>query len=1303
MSKATTAVLLLLDVGPRNFQFLQSINMQCVKVLPDRKFGEYLPSESSAGKNSPVFQTSCRSRKNYQGLIMCLVYKDGWSGSKECPNWVLKCFLEPVLTSSQKEKEDICGVMVVNSVPELEKYRPHLFSSIRDICAALSSRSLPKLKKKFLKDEAGLPIGQFTEVLFRQLYETHPRIADDSEAPYAVAMLQEMFHQIDYNGDQTTNWDEFTTFCVQTGVVEHISSGGSTYSLDDYIIEYGEEPLQRDHILSGYRLVCQMRHIPENRKLVVIPEESDNVMILDERFRMHSQIYPAKVHVVGTIRTAKTDSEDQRKKHGFVPRAIIYDCIYLTGRDLYCYCSSDHSITICKELSSLGGKRVNYIQHNRFYHSLLHMKLCWSEKHNILCSTASDRTIYGWNIDDSSIIFQINRHSDNITDFICVDALDIFITCGMDKRIVMWSAVSRRVKGILLGHKRGVRCLSQYENTLLSAGFELEAKTWDMAGKDCVAVLRGHRSPIVCARLMCAHAHSEKDYRAITVDEGGEFRLWNIYVRERTSDPVPVPTLQIFNMQNPESPLDGFRFLALPYSPLFSTSYYSDIIACSTKLLHFLPEKNVKEFIPPTACKINEASSSVVTSVGKNILLYDIGLGRFSNVFEEVSSADITALCMDGERGRKMFLGNSAGNIMLVNSTTGVIIDRLVDSHSRDVTAILQSAKSNECIYSSSLDGHIRRYEQSNGQLNVHNFIDYAFGEGIGVTSIKLAETIHILVATSAGKMWGLWHNTSFKKLLVIHEEEIVTAVEIIGVSRDAEDITMKMSSTSEKSIIKPSSATKSSTIQNSSHGASTVEKENMMTLAVAVPSGVIVYTFDVVDMRGIRSFKLCTDRSLYITDLTIIKSPDISSVNYSSNLRDYGSSSHGYQLVASTDDGNLVLWDTSGLRTQSDWKFRKRFQGVPPGKKHLKFLSSRRPSSASSRDDVSAGNVYISGSSKKGDALSFKDTSKLLKQSTAAGSILSVGNDVEKHAGLHSHDQRSAGNRKEQVEVASSWIELTSTEMFVLAQGEKDAEVVMSRRIWNAHSDIIPFAVPLHSHGCLVTVSHDGYHRMWNLDAECLGELALPNITESMKKNSRCNEPGTAWKFILEKIPVTQGHIDVANALRMNMRINPSRGRRMDVQTMERRNNGLAAGFRGFRDASIFSNEEENEIPSPRSQVRRQVLHSLSEPPAAPDDVPPSRVPTKEEKELLRLSLNLEEPAFRSGKSNIMKNSNEMPLSAPGNIESFQRGDSKNFATKSFVENSLSKKDQSMLGKSWMAGSTDSLMMSYFGVPSLW
>jgi hypothetical protein len=61
----------------------------------------------------------------------------------------------------------------------------------------------------------------------------------------------------------------------------------------------------------------------------------------------------------------------------------------------------------------------------------------------------------------------------------------------------------------------GVRTLSHYESTLLSAGFECDARTWDLVTKDPVAILRGHRFPVAAAKLMCDRAQSEKEHRAV--------------------------------------------------------------------------------------------------------------------------------------------------------------------------------------------------------------------------------------------------------------------------------------------------------------------------------------------------------------------------------------------------------------------------------------------------------------------------------------------------------------------------------------------------------------------------------------------------------------------------------------------------------------------------------------------------------------------------------------------------------------------------------------------------------------------
>lgn len=212
VSKNISAILFLLDGGPRNFQFVQSVAVQCIQIPVDNSTNILAPIGGDT-HSYPLFNITGKTRKDYQGVALFVIYKDGWhengikdemtdlkrspSRSKFNQKWVAKSFLEPIYVTTKKAIDERCGQLVVGAVPALEKFRPRLFNSVRDICAALSSTALPKLKKKFLRSETGLEIVPFTEVLFKQLHESFPRIAeDDEEAAFTVAMIQEMFYQI---------------------------------------------------------------------------------------------------------------------------------------------------------------------------------------------------------------------------------------------------------------------------------------------------------------------------------------------------------------------------------------------------------------------------------------------------------------------------------------------------------------------------------------------------------------------------------------------------------------------------------------------------------------------------------------------------------------------------------------------------------------------------------------------------------------------------------------------------------------------------------------------------------------------------------------------------------------------------------------------------------------------------------------------------------------------------------------------------------------------------------------------------
>ena len=188
----TAAIAIFLDGEPRIFQYVEHVTVECCHIPTDGNEVSFLLSSAST---NTLFKLYARPHKEYQGICLCVLYKDRWMGNHTAI-WAVKTTLEPIYVQTTREKDEKCQQISISSVPALERYRPKIFENIRDMCAALSSRALPKLKKSFMRSESGLNLEQFTSVLFNQLYETHPRVVDASERGYVVALIHEMFSQM---------------------------------------------------------------------------------------------------------------------------------------------------------------------------------------------------------------------------------------------------------------------------------------------------------------------------------------------------------------------------------------------------------------------------------------------------------------------------------------------------------------------------------------------------------------------------------------------------------------------------------------------------------------------------------------------------------------------------------------------------------------------------------------------------------------------------------------------------------------------------------------------------------------------------------------------------------------------------------------------------------------------------------------------------------------------------------------------------------------------------------------------------
>ena len=206
-------------------------------------------------------------------------------------------------------------------------------------------------------------------------------------------MIEEMFLQIDYNGDGGCDWDEFTTFLSITGLGSgprgaHKKEGDGVdingeAVLNEYVITYTEDLAKRDKFLSSQKEVWSTHYFPDNRRLAVVNKNSDRVMIVDEHFnlittiecnRLSSAVVGSKVRdaclpfhssfltsfalCVGSLPPPQFQTHPiAASSIAVVPgaaanemAAYVYDVAYLGSRSTYALTTSDHALTLLREV-----------------------------------------------------------------------------------------------------------------------------------------------------------------------------------------------------------------------------------------------------------------------------------------------------------------------------------------------------------------------------------------------------------------------------------------------------------------------------------------------------------------------------------------------------------------------------------------------------------------------------------------------------------------------------------------------------------------------------------------------------------------------------------------------------------------------------------------------------------------------------------------------------------------------------------------------------------------------------------------
>jgi len=275
-----------------------------------------------------------------------------------------------------------------------------LFGSVPTICAALSSTALPLLKPQFMKARDGLDVRAFVDILFKQLLGVEPRLRDAREASSVASLLHELFRQIDINGDQLVDWEEFTNHTISSGMMA--GSSDPLYGADEFAVSY-ELDLGYGPTSSGgpsaHGSVRLMRYVPELGRILVVSKDSPKFKAYDALGGFqHEYSFDAGGEAGGpaspTARGGGADAEAPSE-------GVIHDLIYISERQTLVAALSDHAIHLLTEQLSSAGKHRTYKSAGVIVTHSLHRMLVWSPTADRLFSVDTYSKLYNWSLDSA--------------------------------------------------------------------------------------------------------------------------------------------------------------------------------------------------------------------------------------------------------------------------------------------------------------------------------------------------------------------------------------------------------------------------------------------------------------------------------------------------------------------------------------------------------------------------------------------------------------------------------------------------------------------------------------------------------------------------------------------------------------------------------------------------------------------------------------------------------------------------------------------------------------------------------------
>lgn len=482
---------------------------------------------------------------------------------------------------------------------------------------------------KFREKEAnaGITMIDFIEIMLYHLPENTKKNGDKE---WKISVLIDLFKNIDVNDDELLEFDELTSYCVNSGVLAQSEHAKPQF-------QYKEKSDFVDTRAQG-EAIAKMRWFSKPQKLVVFEQSSKIACVYNEM-----------VHFLGEIRLEdryedKSSSRPQKLQNKVADDLGKGEDVFKVQVD-YCMLDVEYVPTLKMLAISSSDLMLSFwdVETLRFQNEtrsqVAQNMLRWCPTSASLATSGTDGVIHVWSItrDVKRQVKYLVRHTDTVTDILEVDVHEIIVSCSLDSKIILWDRIDFKPRGRLRGHKQGVRQMvfMTEHDILATVGFEYDCFLWDLSSRQLITTLASHRNSLIGIQVLQA-----KTQQLITADIDGIFKVWGYGGSGSTiSSTSSMRVLETFCCNT-----KGGNVLVKAFATLDTAAY----VAAGAKYIHLFERKRIRNNEDtPLMGFYNSTSSQLIAATNSGIVVYDATNGETVEEYQNIHETDLLMCCHD--------------------------------------------------------------------------------------------------------------------------------------------------------------------------------------------------------------------------------------------------------------------------------------------------------------------------------------------------------------------------------------------------------------------------------------------------------------------------------------------------------------------------------------------------------------------------------------------------------------------------------------------------------------------------------